>query len=206
MSSMVNAIMSFFSYSVLAIGAQNVIFTRGLGLSSGLRMINDPKKDTMYFCAFLTLFQMINSLLVYFLRPLIGFTPFARYTRFVTPVLIVVCCTVSYILVVFVLSIAVQKSTFKRMIYSITSASINSAIVGTIIFTTTLGLTLAETIGFAFGSSVGYMLAMLLILEGDRKLRPDLVPATFRGLPITLIYISVLALAVYALTGHRVAL
>lgn len=206
MSSMVNAIMSFFSYSVLAIGAQNVIFTRGLGLSSGLRMINDPKKDTMYFCAFLTLFQMINSLLVYFLRPLIGFTPFARYTRFVTPVLIVACCTVSYILVVFVLSIAVQKSTFKRMIYSITSASINSAIVGTIIFTTTLGLTLAETIGFAFGSSVGYMLAMLLIIEGERKIRHDLVPANFRGLPITLIYISVLALAVYALTGHRVAL
>lgn len=206
MSSMVNAIMSFFSYSVLAIGAQNVIFTRGLGLSSGLRMINDPKKDTMYFCAFLTLFQMINSLLVYFLRPVIGMMPFARYTRFVTPVLIVACCTVSYILVVIVLSIVVKKSTFKRMIYSITSASINSAIVGTIIFTTTLGLTLVETVGFAFGSSIGYMLAMLLIIEGERKIRHDLVPANFRGLPITLIYISVLALAVYALTGHRVAL
>ena len=77
---------------------------------------------------------------------------------------------------------------------------------GTIIFTTTLGLTLVETVGFAFGSSIGYMLAMLLIIEGERKIRHDLVPANFRGLPITLIYISVLALAVYALTGHRVAL
>jgi Na+-translocating ferredoxin:NAD+ oxidoreductase RnfA subunit len=198
--------MPFFAYSVLAIGAQNVIFSRGLGLSTGLRMINDPRKDTLYFCGALTFFQIINSVLVYFISPVINRSFLSEYSRFITPVLIVVCCALSYMIVVFGLSMTIKKSTFRKIIHSLTGASINSAIVGTIILTLSSGFDLIETIGFAFGSSIGYFLAMLLISEGERKIRHDLIPESFRGLPVTLIYISVLALAVYGLTGHSMAL
>ena len=206
MNQVLNSILTFFAYSVLAIGAQNVIFTRGLGLSSGLRMINDPRKDTLYFCGALTFFQIVNSMLVYFISPLINRSFLSEYSRFITPVLIVVCCALSYMIVVFGLSMTIKKSTFRKIIHSLTGASINSAIVGTIILTLSSGFDLIETIGFAFGSSIGYFLAMLLISEGERKLRHDLIPESFRGLPVTLIYISVLALAVYGLTGHSMAL
>ena len=206
MNQVLNSILTFFAYSVLAIGAQNVIFTRGLGLSSGLRMINYPRKDTLYFCGALTFFQIINSMLVYFISPVINRSFLSEYSRFITPVLIVVCCALSYMIVVFGLSMTIKKSTFRKIIHSLTGASINSAIVGTIILTLSSGFNLIETIGFAFGSSIGYFLAMLLISEGERKLRHDLIPENFRGLPVTLIYISVLALAVYGLTGHSMAL
>lgn len=206
MNQVLNSILTFFAYSVLAIGAQNIIFTRGLGLSSGLRMINDPRKDTLYFCGALTFFQIINSMLVYFISPVINRSFLSEYSRFITPVLIVVCCALSYMIVVFGLSMTIKKSTFRKIIHSLTGASINSAIVGTIILTLSSGFNLIETIGFAFGSSIGYFLAMLLISEGERKLRHDLIPENFRGLPVTLIYISVLALAVYGLTGHSMAL
>ena len=206
MNQVLNSILTFFAYSVLAIGAQNVIFTRGLGLSSGLRMINDPRNDTLYFCGALTFFQIINSMLVYFISPVINRSFLSEYSRFITPVLIVVCCALSYMIVVFGLSMTIKKSTFRKIIHSLTGASINSAIVGTIILTLSSGFNLIETIGFAFGSSIGYFLAMLLISEGERKLRHDLIPENFRGLPVTLIYISVLALAVYGLTGHSMAL
>jgi Na+-translocating ferredoxin:NAD+ oxidoreductase RnfA subunit len=206
MNQVLNSILTFFAYSVLAIGAQNVIFTRGLGLSSGLRMINDPRKDTLYFCGALTFFQIVNSMLVYFISPVINRSFLSEYSRFITPVLIVVCCALSYMIVVFGLSMTIKKSTFRKIIHSLTGASINSAIVGTIILTLSSGFDLIETIGFAFGSSIGYFLAMLLISEGERKLRHDLIPESFRGLPVTLIYISVLALAVYGLTGHSMAL
>ncbi|MBR5873399.1 MAG: NADH:ubiquinone oxidoreductase, subunit RnfA [Oscillospiraceae bacterium] len=206
MNQVLNSILTFFAYSVLAIGAQNVIFTRGLGLSSGLRMINDPRKDTLYFCGALTFFQIINSMLVYFISPVINRSFLSEYSRFITPVLIVVCCALSYMIVVFGLGMTIKKSTFRKIIHSLTGASINSAIVGTIILTLSSGFDLIETIGFAFGSSIGYFLAMLLISEGERKLRHDLIPENFRGLPVTLIYISVLALAVYGLTGHSMAL
>ena len=206
MNQVLNSILTFFAYSVLAIGAQNIIFTRGLGLSSGLRMINDPRKDTLYFCGALTFFQIVNSMLVYFISPVINRSFLSEYSRFITPVLIVVCCALSYMIVVFGLSMTIKKSTFRKIIHSLTGASINSAIVGTIILTLSSGFDLIETIGFAFGSSIGYFLAMLLISEGERKLRHDLIPESFRGLPVTLIYISVLALAVYGLTGHSMAL
>ena len=206
MNQVFSSLMPFFAYSVLAIGAQNVIFSRGLGLSTGLRMINDPKKDTVYFCVALTFFQIINSVLAYFVVPFIYKSPLADYARFATPVVIVVCCAVSYIVVVFALGAILKKSTFKKIIHSLTGASINSAIVGTIILSLGRGFNLIETIGFGFGSSIGYLLAMLLISEGERKLNQDLIPENFRGLPVTIIYISVLALAVYGLTGHSMAL
>ena len=206
MNQVFNSLMPFFAYSVLAIGAQNVIFSRGLGLSTGLRMINDPKKDTIYFCVALTFFQIINSVLAYFVVPFIYKSPLAEYARFATPVVIVVCCAFSYIVVVFALGAILKKSTFKKIIHSLTGASINSAIVGTIILSLGRGFNLIETIGFGFGSSIGYLLAMLLISEGERKLNQDLIPENFRGLPVTIIYISVLALAVYGLTGHSMAL
>ena len=205
-NSMVNAITTFFSYAVLAIGAQNVIFTRSLGLSNGLRMISDPRKDAAYFCVSLTFFQLINSVLAYYIIPLIYKTPMAAYARFMTPVVIVICCAVSYILVVLVLGAVVKKSMFKKIIYSLTGASINSAIVGTIIMSLGQGFNLIETVGFALGSSVGYFLAMLLIIEGERKIGHHSIPQNFQGLPVRLIYISVLALAIYGLTGHTMAL
>ena len=206
MSQLFNSLMPFFTYSIIAIGAQNVIFSRGLGLSTGLRMINDPRKDTLYFCGALTFFQVLNSVMAYFAVPLIYKSPLADYARFITPVVIVACCAVSYIFVVVLLSIIIKKSTFKKIIHSLTTASINSAIVGTIILSLSGGFNLMETIGFGFGSSIGYLLAMILISEGERKIRHELVPENFRGLPVTIIYISVLALAVYGLTGHTMAL
>ena len=205
-NSVANAVMTFFNYVILAIGAQNVIFTRGLGLSSGLRIISNPRKDTLFFCISLTFFQLVNSVLCYFAIPFIYSSPLAEYARFVTPVVIVACCAFSFIVVVFLLGILVNKKIFKKIIHSLTSASINSAIVGTIIMSTGRGFNLLETVAFALGSSIGYFLAMLLITEGERKIHHDLVPQNFQGLPVKLIYISVLALAVYGLTGNTMAL
>ena len=40
----------------------------------------------------------------------------------------------------------------------------------------------------------------------QNRLRSQSIPAAFRGMPITLIYIGVLALAIYGFTGHTVIL
>ena len=50
------------------------------------------------------------------------------------------------------------------------------------------------------------MLAVLLVTEARHRLRSKAIPETFRGLPITLVYIGVLALAIYGFTGHSVIL
>ena len=50
------------------------------------------------------------------------------------------------------------------------------------------------------------LLAVLLVTEARHRLRSKAIPETFRGLPITLVYIGVLALAIYGFTGHSVIL
>ena len=51
-----------------------------------------------------------------------------------------------------------------------------------------------------------FVLAVLVVNEGQRKIQSRSLPAAFRGLPITLIYIGILALAIYGFTGHTPAI
>ena len=60
--------------------------------------------------------------------------------------------------------------------------------------------------GFGLGSGLGYLLAVMLVTEAQNRLRSRAIQEAFRGLPITLIYIGVLALAIYGFTGHSVIL
>ena len=204
MNDIIEMLISYFGLALVAAGAQNAVFTRALGISSGLRMLHDSKKSTGYFCAALTVFQLMSVVIVYFALPLVDVLGFGRYRRFVLPAIVVAACTVSYVIIIVLLSM-IMGDKFKDVVRSVTSASINSAIVGTVILTVYQGLDFGESIAFALGSSFGYFLAIVLISEGERKIAHDRVPEAFRGLPITLIYISILALGIYGLIGHMIA-
>ena len=82
-------------------------------------------------------------------------------------------------------------------------ATFNSAVLGVMLLTATQGFSWVQTMGFALGSGVGYMMAVVIVTEGQRKLRSRSVPAAFKGLPVTLLYIGILSLAIYGFTGHR---
>ena len=90
----------------------------------------------------------------------------------------------------------------KEMGALLTTASFNSCVLGTMLIVTIQSLTLPQAIGFALGSGGGYYLAVVLVAEGQRRLRNRRIPMSFRGLPITLLYLGMLALAIYGFTGH----
>lgn len=85
-------------------------------------------------------------------------------------------------------------------------AGLNSCVLGTVLVERTQSFTLEQSMGFGLGSGLGYLLAVMLVTEADRRLRSEAIPEAFRGLPITLVYIGVLALAIYGFTGHSVIL
>jgi Na+-translocating ferredoxin:NAD+ oxidoreductase RnfA subunit len=59
-------------------------------------------------------------------------------------------------------------------------------------------VTLPELIGFSLGSSLGFAFMLQLYLHARPRLCGADVPAAFRGLPVSLLYLGILSLA---LTG-----
>ena len=62
---------------------------------------------------------------------------------------------------------------------------------------------LSSTLGYGIGTGIGYMLALLLIYFGRRRLELIALPRAFKGLPILLLYIGLISLAVYGMIGHQ---
>ena len=65
-----------------------------------------------------------------------------------------------------------------------------------------LQLDLFSTVCYSIGMGVGFVLSVLLVTEGQRKIQTSNTPVAFRGLPVTLLYIAGFALAVYGLLGY----
>ncbi len=60
-----------------------------------------------------------------------------------------------------------------------------------------------QALVYAFGCCVGLTAAQLLIHAGRERISLSVVPRSFAGLPILLIYIGILSLAIYGLVGHQ---
>ena len=181
MRDVVNAWVVFFGYAVLAVFAQNAIFTRALGVSRLVQLVGDDRTSSWLFGLQLCMIQ---------LRPLVYVAAIA------------VVCTAEEL----VLGLGRRLPLAGKLLRIVPVAALNSCVLGTVLVERTQNFTLMQSLGFGLGSGVGYLLAVLLVTEAQHRLRSKAIPSAFRGLPITLVYIGVLALAIYGFTGHSVIL
>lgn len=194
----------FFSYALLAIFAQNAVFTRALGVSRMVQLVGDDRTSSALFGMMLCITQVLVAPAAFFagrwfiapldnraqLRPLVYIASIA------------VVCLAEH-LVLWLLRSLPRRSQLLRIV---PLAALNSGVLGTVLVERTQAFTLGESLGFGLGSGLGYVLAVLLVTEARHRLRSKAIPKAFRGLPITLVYIGVLALAIYGFTGHSVIL
>mgnify|MGYP002675458705 FL=1 len=194
----------FFSYALLAIFAQNAVFTRALGVSRMVQLVGDDRTSSALFGMMLCITQVLVAPAAFFagrwfiapldnraqLRPLVYIASIA------------VVCLAEH-LVLWLLRSLPRRAQLLRIV---PLAALNSGVLGTVLVERTQTFTLGESLGFGLGSGLGYVLAVLLVTEARHRLRSKAIPKAFRGLPITLVYIGVLALAIYGFTGHSVIL
>lgn len=202
MSEVLHLVGVFFSYAVLAIFAQNAIFTRGLGVSRLVQLVGDKRTSSWWFALMLCITQVLVAPLAFFAGRLLAPLPNRAQLR---PVVYLVCIAVVCLFELVVLKLA-KGPRSGQLIRILPIAAMNSGVLGTVLVERTQSFTLEQSIGFGLGSGLGYLLAVMLVTEAQNRLRSRAIPEAFRGLPITLIYIGVLALAIYGFTGHSVIL
>ncbi len=194
----------FLLYVVVAMFVQNAVFTRGFGVSRLTKLVGDSAVDSLTFCALLSLVQVMGVPLAYLLNQQLD-RPAFWYRDYIRPLAFTVCILAAFG-VVMVLLVLINPPNRKDLMAVLPLASLNCAVLGPMLITTGQGYSFVQAIGFALGSGLGYTFAVFIVTEGQRKMNSRSVPSTFRGLPINLIYIGILALAIYGLTGHRVAI
>ena len=187
----------FFSYALLAIFAQNAVFTRALGVSRMVQLVGDDRTSSALFGMMLCITQVLVAPVAFlagrFIAPLDNR---AQLRPLVYIASIAVVCLAEH-LVLWLLRSLPRRAQLLRIV---PLAALNSGVLGTVLVERTQSFTLGQSLGFGLGSGIGY------VLEARHRLRSKAIPKAFRGLPITLVYIGVLALAIYGFTGHSVIL
>ena len=192
MSEVLHLVGVFFSYAVLAIFAQNAIFTRGLGVSRLVQLVGDKRTSSWWFALMLCITQVLVAPLAFYAGRLLAPLPNRAQLR---PVVYLACIAVVCLFELVVLKLA-KGPRSGQLIRILPIAAVNSGVLGTVLVERTQSFTLEQSIGFGLGSGLGYLLAVMLVTEAQNRLRSRAIPEAFRGLPITLIYIGVLALAI----------
>ena len=193
----------FFGYALLAIFAQNAIFTRALGVSRLVQLVGDDRTSSVLFGLQLCVTQVLVAPLAFVAGGWI--VPLANRAQ-LRPLVYVACIAVVCLAEQLLLTLGRGLPYCAQLLRIVPAAGLNSCVLGTVLVERTQTFTLGQSLGFGLGSGLGYVLAVLLVTEARHRLRSKAIPSTFRGLPITLVYIGVLALAIYGFTGHSVIL
>ena len=186
--SVLQAVAQFLTYAVMAVFAENAVFFRALGVSRLNKLVNDPKISTWQYCIPIILVQTISAPMGW-----------AAQSLTLRPLVFLNCSLIAMGIVWLLLGLFPKSRDACRE--QLPGATFNCCVLGTLLVAASQNYNLLQSIGFGFGSGVGYLVAVLVVDEGRRRLRSKDIPHIFRGLPSVLIYIGILSLAIYGLVG-----
>lgn len=175
---------------------QNIVLTTGFGSSSVLRVVRKPRSVWM-FSGMLTVFSVMTVVIAYPLDKLFG----TAVTNFWRPLMLIGITAVVYILAVILLS-NFARDFYARISRTMPLAAFNSLVVGVaLVSNVQFSSSIGGIIGLAIGACLGFALLTFIVDEGIERLDNPDMPDGFRGIPATLIYIGILALALMGFTS-----
>ena len=169
---------------------QNIVLTTGFGSSVMLHIVRKPK-NIWLLSGIMAVFSVLTVLIAYPLDQHFGTT----MTNFWRPFMMVAITVVLYVLVSLLLMYALPKW-YRRVSRLLPMAAFNNLVIGiALVCNAHFGTNLAGNIGLAIGSCLSFGILTWLTAEGvERMDNPDM-PEAFRGMPSTLLYVGLLALA-----------
>ena len=185
-----NGISEFLLTCLYTVFVQNFIFTRGFGMSEGMR-VHTRKGAFLRFALIISAFSLATCAACYAFDDLIvslGLT-FAGRAGVYASILFVI-----YIFTSFAFKFIFKAKKEKLEILGI--AAINTFVLALPFINNIAALNLAKTLGCGLGAGFSYIFACLIISAGNERLsRNETIPALFKGTPALFIYVGIIALA-----------
>ena len=186
MNTAVNTILVF----LIAATMQNLLLTAGFDSSVMLKMVRRPRQ-LLRFGMLVLCFSVMTTAAFYPIDRLLAAIWWVRMLR----PLVIVCITC----LLYLLSIAVLSrfpTLYRRVRHMLPLAVFNNLVVGVaLLLNLQVSVSFFPALGLAAGASFGFIFVSAMTAEAvERMDNPD-IPSSFRGLPATLVYLGLLALA-----------
>ena len=189
--------MKYISILFLSIFVENALFMRALGTRRMLVLINKDNK-LFKFGYLLLIISIINTSIIWYVNL---FLEKYEFYYMIMPFIFIFCMSISYIIAYIIIK-NFWPDFLERNLHLIISSNFNTLIFGSLLLTFSHNYEFIESIVFIIGTQIGFIIATLLVIEGNKRLKISNIPKSFKGLPINLIYIGILSLAFYGLVGH----
>ena len=147
----------FFSYALLAIFAQNAVFTRALGVSRMVQLVGDDRTSSALFGMMLCITQVLVTPFAWYAGSRIA--PLANRAQ-LRPLVYIASIAVVCVLEHAVLWLAKGLPHRSALLRIVPLAGLNSCVLGTVLVERTQSFTLGQSLGFGLGSGLGYVLAI----------------------------------------------
>ncbi len=191
-------ILDLFSAALYACLIQNFIFTGGYGASEAVRMSAKPK-NLFPLSVFIVYFSIATSVICRLLELnsyVSGLEPLYHNIIFYG-----VLCVLYLLTLLVVLVIGAPK----RVVRRVGIAAFNTLVLSVPFINYRAGFNLVEAIGSGIGAGIAFVLAVLLINIGLKRLEQNTsIPRHFKGTPAIFIYVSILSLCFMALSGRSI--
>ena len=162
MNDVMQAVGVFFGYAVLAVFAQNAVFTRGLGVSRLVQLVGDERTSSGWFALLLCVTQVLVAPLAFYAGGFVAAQPNPAQLR---PLVYLACVAVVSLFEFIMLWTARGKRHGGQLLRILPLASVNSSVWVRVMVERTQSFTLEQSMGFGLGSGLGYLLAVMLVTE-----------------------------------------
>ena len=178
-----------------SIFTSNMIFSNFLGMCSFIAVSKKIETATGLGIA-VTFVLTITTVINYFLYKLVVMfnIEYLRYIIFIISIAAFVQ-VLEMILEKYVPNLYYALGIFLPLI------TVNCAILGVSLFMVIREYNVLQTIGFAIGSGLGWMLAIVSMAGIRSKIKENSIPEGLRGFPITLIITGIMAMAFIGFSG-----
>ncbi len=189
-------IYAFLNASIFALLLQNLVFNGGFGMSEAIRIATKPR-DFFPIALLVAFFTSTTAAVCSALDAIPAINALS------TSLHLAVYCGV--LAVIYLGFTAVIKLVLKRNtadIHRIGMAAVNTLVLAVPMINRRAAFGVIESIGLGIGAGIAFIVAVVLIGEGESRLRNnESISPFFRGKPVTFIYIALISLGFAGLSG-----